>query len=135
MIVFLIVIFIISAVLLTGVILVQDDQGEGIGGLFGGGSSTAFGSRSGNVLTKFTTVLAAIFLLTAFAVAWLNRSPSSEDIEAKAKAKRLEEVESSDWYVRAGEFGTVVTEEEIPTVDMETGGPSEEPPDEDTSPE
>jgi len=102
MIVFLIVVFVISAILLTTVILIQDDQGEGIGGLFGGGSGTAFGSRSGNVLTKFTSVLAAVFLVTAFAVAWLNRSISNEDIEARAKARRLEEVESSDWYIRAG---------------------------------
>lgn len=103
MIVFLIVIFVISAILLTTVILLQDDQGEGIGGLFGGGSGTAFGSRTGNVLTKFTSVLAAIFLVTAFAVAWLNRSGTEEDIEAKARAKALEEVEASDWYIRAGE--------------------------------
>jgi len=102
MIVFLIVVFVISAILLTTVILIQDDQGEGIGGLFGGGSGTAFGSRSGNVLTKFTSILAAVFLVTAFAVAWLNRSISNEDIEARAKARRLEEVESSDWYIRAG---------------------------------
>ena len=49
----LLVIMAISAVLLVLVVLVQDDQGEGIGGIFGGGSNTAFGSRSGNVLTRF----------------------------------------------------------------------------------
>ena len=49
----LLVILVISAVLLVLVVLVQDEQGEGIGGIFGGGSNTAFGSRSGNVLTRF----------------------------------------------------------------------------------
>ena len=64
--------------------LLQDDQGEGVGGMFGGGSGTPFGSRAGNILTRATTILATIFLLSAFGVAWLNRSPSSDDVEARA---------------------------------------------------
>ena len=70
------VVFIITAVLLVLVVLIQDDQGGGIGGMFGGGeSSSPFGSRTGNVLTKFTSVLGAVFLVAAFALAWLNRTP------------------------------------------------------------
>ena len=49
----LLIIFVICALLLIFMVLIQDDQGEGIGGLFGGGSSTAFGSSAGNVLTRF----------------------------------------------------------------------------------
>ena len=62
----LLVILIVSAVLLVLVVLVQDDQGEGLGGIFGGGSTTPFGSRSGNVLTRFTAILAAVFLFCIF---------------------------------------------------------------------
>lgn len=103
MIILLIAVFVISAILLCVIIILQDDQGEGLGGLFGGGSSSAFGSRSGNVLTKATSVLAAIFFVTAFSVAWMNRSVQSEDIEAKARIKSLEEQDSSDWYVKTKE--------------------------------
>jgi len=103
MVILLIVVFVISALLLCVVIILQDDQGEGLGGMFGGGSSSAFGSRSGNVLTKATGVLAAIFFVTAFSVAWMNRSVQSEDIEAKARIRNLEEQDSNDWYVKTEE--------------------------------
>jgi preprotein translocase subunit SecG len=98
MVIALTVVFVISALLLAGVVLIQDDQGEGIGGMFGGGSSSAFGSRSGNILTKATAILAAIFLATAFGVAWLSRSVSSDDIEARARVRQLEESGSGEWY-------------------------------------
>ena len=95
----LLVIFAIAAVLMILVIMLQDDQGEGIGGLFGGGSSSAFGSRSGNILTRFTSVLGAIFIVGAFALAWLNRTPESADIVEKARLERMQETEESNWWV------------------------------------
>ena len=91
----------ISAVLLVLVVLVQDDQGEGIGGIFGGGSSTAFGSRSGNVLTRFTAVLAAIFLVTCFGLAWINRTPTAGDVLSKARQAALNGTDQQSWWVQA----------------------------------
>ena len=123
MVVFLIVVFVVSAVILTVIILLQDEQGEGVGGLFWGGSGSAFGPRTGNVLTKFTSIVAAIFLLSAFGVAWLNRVDTSEDIEAKAKAKMLEEEGSSSWYIRAEQ----VDQSKPESAEDETGSTSEEP--------
>jgi preprotein translocase subunit SecG len=96
----LLVIMAISSVLLVLVVLVQDDQGEGIGGIFGGGSNTAFGSRSGNVLTRFTAVLAAIFLLSVFGMAWVNRSPTAGNVLSKARAEALSGG-SNSWWVQA----------------------------------
>ncbi|GAB4366762.1 MAG: hypothetical protein Kow009_03560 [Spirochaetales bacterium] len=81
----LIVLFVLSALLLVAVVLVQDEQGEGLGGLFGGGSGTPFGSRSGNVLTRITSILGAIFILTAFGLAWINRTPESGDVIGAAR--------------------------------------------------
>ncbi len=93
------VILAISAVLLVLVVLVQDEEGEGIGGLFGGGSATPFGSRSGNILTKFTTVLATIFIACAFLLAWINRTPSSGNVVGKAREEALKQSESSGtWW-------------------------------------
>jgi preprotein translocase subunit SecG len=97
----LLVILVISAVLLVLVVLVQDDQGEGIGGIFGGGSSSAFGSSSGNVLTRFTAALAAIFLVTCFGMAWLNRTPTAGNVVSKARQEALGGTDKQSWWVQA----------------------------------
>lgn len=93
-------VFIISALLLVLVVLIQDDQGQGIGGMFGGGEGTSpFGSRTGNVLTRFTSVLGAVFLIAAFALAWLNRTPDRDDFLERARLQTLE-AEEGRWWVR-----------------------------------
>jgi preprotein translocase subunit SecG len=99
--IFILVILVISAVLLVLVILLQNEEGEGIGGLFSGGSTTPFGSRSGNILTKFTAVLAAIFILCAFALAWINRTPSKDNVIGKAQQETLQGSGDSTWYAKS----------------------------------
>jgi preprotein translocase subunit SecG len=96
----LLVIMVISSVLLVLVVLVQDDQGEGIGGIFGGGSSSAFGSRSGNVLTRFTAALAAIFLVTCFGLAWTNRGGGGGNVVSKARQEALSGTDKQSWWVQ-----------------------------------
>ena len=93
-------VFIASALLLVLVVLIQDDQGQGIGGMFGGGEgSSPFGSRTGNVLTRFTSVLGAVFLIAAFALAWINRTPDRDDFLERARLQTLE-AEEGRWWVR-----------------------------------
>jgi len=58
-------------------VLVQNDEGGGIGGMFGGGANTAFGSRSGNVLTRATTVLGSLFLIISLGLAFLSRTDAT----------------------------------------------------------
>jgi preprotein translocase subunit SecG len=94
----LIVLFSISAVLLIIIVMLQDEQGEGLGGIFGGGSSSAFGSRSGNVLTKFTSILGAVFIITAFSLAWYNRSVDNSDLLKAAKENVTNSQEDGDWW-------------------------------------
>ncbi len=60
---FLLVIYVIVALLLIGLVLIQQGKGAEAGASFGSGaSSTVFGSSgSGNFLTRATTVLATLF--------------------------------------------------------------------------
>ena len=100
------VVFIITAVLLVLIVLIQDDQGGGIGGMFGGGeSSSPFGSRTGNVLTKFTSILGAVFLVAAFALAWLNRTPDQGAFLERAQQTLQEE--EGQWWVRPAQAPAV----------------------------
>lgn len=95
----LLVMFVIVSLILMLVVLLQDDQGEGIAGMFGGAGTTPLGSRSGNVLTRFTSILGALFLFGAFALGWVNRTPESSNLEARARVERLRQSESTDWWV------------------------------------
>jgi preprotein translocase subunit SecG len=83
---FLLVLFIIVSILLILLVLVQNEEGDSLGGVFAGGSSSAFGSRSGNILTKTSSVLGALFFILSFSLAMLNRTPS--DIKGVEEAGR-----------------------------------------------
>jgi preprotein translocase subunit SecG len=76
----LLVFFVIIAVLLILLVLVQNEEGDSLGGIFAGGSGSAFGSRSGNVLTRATTVLGALFLVISLGLALLNRTPGGSGV-------------------------------------------------------
>lgn len=58
-----IVLFIVSCILLMGIILLQKGRGGGLSSAFGGAmSSSPFGTKTGDVFTWITVVLAAVFL-------------------------------------------------------------------------
>jgi preprotein translocase subunit SecG len=100
------VILIISAVLLVLVVLIQDEEGEGIGGIFSGGSTTPFGSRAGNVLTRFTAILAAIFFVCAFFLAFINRTPDSGNVIGKARQESITSQDKNWWTPLTGQTAT-----------------------------
>jgi preprotein translocase subunit SecG len=83
--VILLVFFILAAFLLVLLVLIQNEEGDSLGGIFAGGSASAFGSRSGNVLTRATSILGAIFLVLSFGLALVNRSPSDAGVETAAQ--------------------------------------------------
>jgi len=93
-----IVIFVICALLVIALVLMQDEQGEGLGGIFGGGSATPFGSRSGNVLTRFTAILGTVFLLTALGLSWMKSGGETGDVLGAAAAARQESAAGIDWW-------------------------------------
>ena len=92
----LIVVLIVSALLLVGIVLLQDDGGDGIGSMFGGGMGNQVGNRRGNILTRITSVLAAFFIFSAFGLALLNRTPDADAVEAAA---RREGVGVQQWWL------------------------------------
>lgn len=92
----LLVFFVITAILLILLVLVQNEEGDSLGGIFAGGSSSAFGSRSGNVLTRATTVLGALFLIISLGLALLNRTPGGSGVEAAGR-ELSSEAAGSNW--------------------------------------
>ena len=112
--VILLVVFVIVSLLMMLVVLIQDDQGEGIAGMFGGAGTTPLGSRSGNVLTRFTSILGALFLFGAFALAWLNRTPETSNLEARARAEQLRQSQATEWWVEKVEPPAPVEESPAP---------------------
>ncbi|MDR2102881.1 MAG: preprotein translocase subunit SecG [Treponema sp.] len=92
----LLVFFVIIAVLLIFLVLLQNEEGDNLGGIFAGGSASAFGSRSGNVLTRTTSILGALFLIISFSLALINRTPGGTGVEQAAR--QLSTEGAGDWW-------------------------------------
>jgi preprotein translocase subunit SecG len=65
-----------ACLILMFVVLLQQGKGGGMGAAFGGGGAAqVFGGRgAGNILTRATTVCAAIFMITSVTLAYLSSS-------------------------------------------------------------
>jgi preprotein translocase subunit SecG len=92
----LLVFFIIAAILLVLLVLIQNEDGDSLGGIFAGGSSSAFGSRSGNVLTRATSILGGIFLVLSLGLALINRTPGGSGVESAGR--QLSSDVDNDWW-------------------------------------
>lgn len=99
----LIVLFVIISVLLILLVLVQNDEGGGLGGLLSGSGSAAFGSHSATVINKTTFVLVALFFVTAFSIALLNKAPAIKNIDnADAVEQQLDpDADAGEWWNEA----------------------------------
>ncbi|HZJ88375.1 MAG TPA: preprotein translocase subunit SecG [Sphaerochaeta sp.] len=92
----LLVLFVIVSLLLVFLIAIQDEQSEGLGGIFGGGSQTTFGSRTGNVVNRATGTLAILFLVLALLVAFVNKSPSKDTLLESVTTEEV--TETTEWW-------------------------------------
>ena len=68
-----IILFIVVCVFLILLILIQKGRGGGLASAFGGaGGNTAFGAKTGDVLTWATSIVFGVFLLLAIALNLLS---------------------------------------------------------------
>ena len=69
-----VVLHVIACLFLIGVVLLQQGKGQDLASAFGGGGTqTAFGPRgSANVLSRATTILAGLFMVTSLALTVLK---------------------------------------------------------------
>jgi preprotein translocase subunit SecG len=70
---------VVACLFLIGVVLLQQGKSQDLASAFGGGGTqTAFGPRgSANVLSRATTVLAGLFMVTSLALSMLRPHESS----------------------------------------------------------
>ena len=79
----LLVVFLIVAIGLVGLIMLQQGKGADMGASFGAGASgTLFGSSgSGNFMTRMTGILAALFFIISLALGNINSNKTSKGSE------------------------------------------------------
>ena len=77
---FLLAIYVLVALLMILVILMQRPKSEGLGAAFGGGvTENIFGAQTTNVLVKFTSWLVGMFFVLTFALSVLYSHKTSRD--------------------------------------------------------
>ncbi|GMO17672.1 MAG: hypothetical protein Ta2A_26470 [Treponemataceae bacterium] len=116
----LLVAFVIVCFLLVCLVLVQNEEGGGMGGVFGGANSTAFGSRSGTVITKTTYILVTLFFVTSFVLAFLNRVPTVKQLDPSVLQAQTANGETKSWLDEdeaASETPAVLTDTENTTAE------------------
>ena len=75
------IVHVLACIFLVLVVLLQTGKGADMGALFGGSSSTVFGSSgAGNFLTKLTTATAIIFMLTSLGLTYFSARRNSSTV-------------------------------------------------------
>lgn len=96
----LVVAFVIVCILLVLLVLIQNEDSNGMGSAFGGGASTAFGAHGASVLTKTTGVLVALFFVITIGIALINAKfgtkKSAEALAGQAAVEKAVEESSDD---------------------------------------
>jgi preprotein translocase subunit SecG len=81
-----VILHVIVCVLLVLIVLLQRGKGANMGAAFGGSSSTIFGSSGpGTFLSKITTVVALVFMLTSLYLAYFTTSKGRSVVERAPK--------------------------------------------------
>lgn len=103
----LIVIHVIISVILIAVVLLQHGKQQGLSGSIAGGAETFFGKNKGRtidaMLKKFTSVFAALFIISSVTLALVTVNEQN---------KLMEELQETQQSEATGEEGTQVTMDE-----------------------
>ena len=68
------VLFVLTAVILVLLVLIQKGRGGGLAGAFGGpGGHSAFGTKTADVFIKATAVVGGLFFVLSILTAWVMR--------------------------------------------------------------
>lgn len=86
---FILVLFVLTAFLLIGVVLIQQPKSSG-GGLFAGTGQSLLGTSGKTFWTKFTTILASLFMLLCLGLTALPhlQGPSSSVADSIVKQEK-----------------------------------------------
>ena len=69
------VLFALNAILLIGIVLLQEGKGGGLGNAFGGAGGEAFGHGVGGI-NRFTSYAAGSLMVISLVLAIMNSSPA-----------------------------------------------------------
>ena len=87
--------FVIAALMLMLVILVQEGKGGGIAGAFGGAVGETFGVKAGSI-NRFTAILATVFVGLALIYAGISTNVQASVIAPADPAPTLPSVPAND---------------------------------------
>jgi protein translocase SecG subunit len=76
------ILFVLTAFLLIGVVLVQ--QPKTAGGLFSGTGQSLLGTSGKSFWTRFTVILAGVFMALCLVMSFVNRNPASNSVMDQA---------------------------------------------------
>jgi preprotein translocase subunit SecG len=86
-----VVIHIITCIFLILFVLIQSGKGSDMGSAFGGMSQTYFGTKGGNILTKITTVLAVVFMITSIILTVIQHRKTRSTVMEEVKTQQTKE--------------------------------------------
>lgn len=90
MIILVTIVHIIVSIGLILVVLLQTGKGADMGAVFGGSSSTIFGSSgAGNFLSRLTTGMAIVFMITSLTLGYFaGRKPKASVMDSQTEASQ-----------------------------------------------